>query len=113
VDTPANKVVLGRPFGQKTPNASMALSVLRRGALAYVGCTGAHYSPVDAPYGYFGGPMHRSFWKGIGEGRGPAQALFDAKAQYASEMPHGMNRPLEVAIEYKTLRQFSCLGLGW
>ena len=113
VDTPASKVVLGRPFGQKSPNASIALSVLRRGALAYVGCTGAHYSPVDAPYEYFGGPMHRSFWKGIGEGMGPAQALFDAKAEYAAKMPHGMNRPLEVAIEYKTLRQFSCLGLGW
>lgn len=113
VDTPAGKVVLGRPFGQKSPNASMALSVLRRGALAYVGCTGAHYSPVEQPYRYFGGPMHEMFWKAIGEGKRPARALFEAKAQYATEMPHGMSRPLEVAIEYKTLRQFSCLGLGW
>lgn len=113
VDTPANKVALGRPFGQKTPNASMALSFLRRGARAFVGCTGAHYSPVEDPYQYFGGPMHRSFWGGIAGGKSPAEALFEAKVEYAINMPHGLSRPLEVAVEYKTLRQFSCLGLGW
>jgi hypothetical protein len=113
VDTPASKVVLNRPFGQKSPNASIALSVLRRGALAYIGCTGAHYSPVEEPYEYFGGPMHKAFWARLASGRSPAQALFDAKAEFAINMPHGLRRPLEVAVEFKTLRQFSCLGLGW
>ena len=113
VDTPANRVALGRPFGQKTPNASMALGLLKRGARSFVGCTGAHYSPVDEPYSYFGGPMHYSFWRGISEGKSPAAALFEAKVEYAINMPHGLSRPLEVAVEYKTLRQFSCLGLGW
>jgi beta-lactamase superfamily II metal-dependent hydrolase len=113
VDLPANEVVFGRPFGQKSPNASMALSFLRRGALAFVGCTGAHYSPVDEPYDYFGGPMHRAFWTTIGAGEPPARALFAAKQEYARNLPHGLTRPIPVAVEYKTLRQFTCLGLGW
>jgi hypothetical protein len=91
----------------------MALSFLRRGALAFVGCTGAHYSPVDEPYDYFGGPMHRAFWTTIGAGEPPARALFAAKQEYARNLPHGLTRPIPVAVEYKTLRQFTCLGLGW
>jgi hypothetical protein len=57
--------------------------------------------------------MHKAFWSGLAAGKAPAQALFDAKAEFASNMPHGLRRPLEVAVEFKTLRQFSCLGLGW
>ena len=92
---------------------SIALSFLRAGVRAFVGCTGTHYSPSVAPYDYFGGPMHLAFWRAIAAGDAPAQALFSAKADYIKNMPHGRAAPAEIAIEYKSLRQFTCLGLGW
>ena len=49
-DTPASSVVLNRPFGQRTADSSIALSFLKQGARAFVGCTGAHYSPIEQPY---------------------------------------------------------------
>jgi hypothetical protein len=91
----------------------MALSVLMGGALAYVGCTGIHYSP-DANGGFFGGPMHRAFWQElIGRQRPPAEALFEARRQFLAGMPHGRRIPLEIGIERKIYKQFTCLGLGW
>jgi beta-lactamase superfamily II metal-dependent hydrolase len=112
-ETPAGMLLPGRPFGLKTPDASIALSTLARGALAFVGCTGAHYSPTQAPYDYFGGPMHRAFWTHYGAGRPPARALFDAKIDYIAGMPHGRRSAAQTAIEFKILRQYTCLGLGW
>jgi len=112
VDTPANRVTPGRPYGQKTPEASVALSFLRAGATGFVGCTGAHYSPIDAPYDYYGGPMHAAFWSNYQSGLPPAAALFEAKRTYAGEIPHRSGAGNE-AIELKIFRQYTCLGLGW
>ena len=96
---------------------SLALTFLRRGTSAFVGCTGAHYSPLEPPFDYFGGPMHCSFWRHFYEGRAPAEALFLAKKDYVSSFPHDYagrppNRESK-AIEFKIWRQFTCLGLGW
>jgi beta-lactamase superfamily II metal-dependent hydrolase len=112
-ETPAGLVVRGRPFGQKTPESSIALSALARGATAFIGCTGAHYSPDQEPYGYFGGPMHAAFWRHHASGTPPAQALFNAKIDYLAGMPHGRRSQGQVAIEFKIWRQYTCLGLGW
>ena len=103
----------GDPIQPVTPEQSVALSFLARGARAFVGCTGAHYSPIDGNMDYFGAPMHDQFWKHLGDGRAPAQALFDAKIDYIGAMPHGRTTVEEIAIENKILRQFTCLGLGW
>ena len=97
----------------KPLGSSIALAFLERGATAFVGCTGSHYSPTLEPYGYFGGPLHESFWRALGRGASPAQALFEAKVEYVADFPHGQESPLYQAIEYKILRQFTCLGLGW
>ena len=117
VRTPANRYRSGDPLQSLTPEQSLALSFLATGARAFVGCTGAHYSPYDAnPRGdlnYFGGPMHRSFWTHLQAGESPASALFKAKVDYIRDMPHGRRTAEEQAIEYKILRQFTCLGLGW
>jgi beta-lactamase superfamily II metal-dependent hydrolase len=113
VNTPAGRVANGRSFGQKSPDDSLALSFLMRGAKAFIGCTGSHYSPLQWPYRFFGGPMHEAFWRGYQPGGSPAQALFNAKLQYLKGMPHGQTSPNSQAIEYKILRQYTCLGLGW
>ncbi len=101
----------------RTVDESLALSFLARGAIAFVGCTGAHWSPTIPPFRYFGGPLHDAFWAAYGKGSPPAQALFEAKQAYVKEFPHplpnGKRTATSVAIEYKTWRQFTCLGLGW
>jgi beta-lactamase superfamily II metal-dependent hydrolase len=112
VDTPANRVTPGRPFGQKTPDGSVALSFLRAGATAFIGCTGAHYSPTEPPYDYYGGPLHAAFWDAYQRGAAPAAALFAAKSAYAGAVPHRAGAGNE-AIELKIFRQYTCLGLGW
>jgi hypothetical protein len=112
VDTPANRVAPGRPFGQKTADGSVALSFLRAGATAFVGCTGAHYSPTEPPYDYYGGPLHAAFWDAYQGGASPASALFTAKTAYAGAVPHRAGAGNE-AIELKIFRQYTCLGLGW
>ncbi|OPY94375.1 hypothetical protein A5906_13675 [Bradyrhizobium sacchari] len=103
----------GDPIQVVTPAQSIALSFLAAGANAFVGCTGAHYSPVDGDLNFFGAPMHSAFWKQILAGKRPAEALFQAKIDYIKGMPHGRTKIEEVAIENKILRQFTCLGLGW
>jgi beta-lactamase superfamily II metal-dependent hydrolase len=112
-ELPAGMVAAGRPVAMKTPESSIALNVLSRGARAFIGCTGAHYSPIEAPFNYFGGPMHRAFWKRYAAGVPPARALFDAKVDYIAGMPHGRSSAAQTAIEFKILRQYTCLGLGW
>ncbi len=112
-DTPASSVVPNRPFGQRNPDSSLALAFLKNGARAFVGCTGAHYSPVEPPYKYFGGPMHDAFWRHFNAGDPPAKALFNAKIEYYRGIPHGQRGLLARAIEYKIWRQYTCLGLGW
>jgi beta-lactamase superfamily II metal-dependent hydrolase len=102
-----------QPIAQKTPDSSIAMRFLANGANAFVGCTGAHYSPDEEPYDFFGGPMHAAFWSKISAGESPAQALLSAKTAYAVAMPHGQRGMGARAIEYKILWQYTCLGLGW
>lgn len=111
--TPAGLVEPNRPFGQKSADSSIALSFLSKGSNAFVGCTGAHYSPTEPPFQYFGGPMHQAFWRAFNAGTPAAEALLRAKREYSSGMPHGQTSTLSRAIEYKILRQYTCLGLGW
>ena len=113
VQTTAANYVLGQPVGVRTPGMSIALSYLHAGAKGFVGCTGTHYSPTVAPYKYFGGPMHEAFWQRYAQSRGPAEALFRAKIDYAQGMPHGQTSSTGQAIEYKIWKQYTCLGLGW
>lgn len=113
VDQPAGRVAEGRPLGVKSESASLALTFLRRGAVAFVGCTGSHYSPLTAPFDYFGKPMHDAFFERAQRGVPPARSLFEAKEAYAVGMPHGQVKPTSQAVEHKILRQFTCLGLGW
>jgi hypothetical protein len=112
VDTPAGLVVEGRPIAPRTPESSLALRFLAGGATAFIGCTGAHYSP-GPPYRSHGRPMHDAFWAALRRGRPPAEALFEARKRFADDMPHAQRDPQALAEEMKTLRQYACLGLGW
>jgi hypothetical protein len=98
-------------------DSSIALKFLLEGAWAFVGCTGLHWSPSDAPYQYYAGPLHQEFWRLYNDDRKPpAEALFLAKLDYQSKIPHPHRRrgdSWEEAVEFKTLRQYTCLGLGW
>ena len=57
--------------------------------------------------------MHEAFWRALSGGSAPAEALLAAKAEYVRDFPHGMRSEAQHAIEYKTLHQYTCLGLGW
>ena len=96
-----------------TADQSIALRFLQSGINAYIGCTGSHYSPFGEAPDSAGGPMHVAFWQQITAGLPPARALFEAKKQYAAGIPHLDNSAAALAIDAKTLRQFTCLGLGW
>ncbi len=109
-DTRADRVPPARAVEE-----SMALSLLRAGARAFVGCTGVHYSPPpDAP-GTNGEPMHLHFWRHLRAGLPPAEALFRAKRDYLAGIPHSGDETdaNAEAVEMKILFQFTCLGLGW
>lgn len=113
VEQPARRVIPGLAPAPRAPGASIALTFLRHGATAFVGCTGTHYSPTDPPFAYYGGPMHSAFWAALLAGSAPAEALFQAKRDYVVGFPHGLAQPGNQAIESKILRQYTCLGLGW
>ncbi|HEY5968628.1 MAG TPA: MBL fold metallo-hydrolase [Chitinophagaceae bacterium] len=97
----------------RTSEQSIALAFLQSSANAFIGCTGAHYSPRRREDNFLGKPMHLSFWAQIEKGAPPALALFNAKKEYAAKLPHNLTRALLQAMEVKTLHQFTCLGLGW
>ncbi len=104
--------------GEQVPvrkvNESIALTWLRNGANAFVGCTGVHYSPVKPPFNYFGAPMHRLFWERLLKQDPPSKALYLAKTSYAKGIPFVKPPSVEgMAYEHKILRQYTCLGLGW
>lgn len=113
VDKPALLVKQPGLFGARGPDTSIALAFLEQGAQAFVGCTGSHYSPIDTPYNYFGGPLHQAFWAGVLAGTAPAAALFAAKVAYIPEIPHARDTAAVKAVELKLWREFTCLGLGW
>ncbi len=109
----ADRKESGIQIRSRTSEQSIALTFLMAGSNCFVGCTGAHYSPSQRAENFFGKPMHLSFWKHITSGKPPAEALFEAKMEYASELPHGLTKPIYEAIEVKILHQFTCLGIGW
>jgi Metallo-beta-lactamase superfamily len=96
----------------RMPERSIALSILKAGAKAFVGSTGVHYSPGEQG-GFFGGPLHESFWDEIGRGMAPAEALLNARNTYLVAIPHGRVALWNQAVERKIYKQFTCLGLGW
>jgi beta-lactamase superfamily II metal-dependent hydrolase len=104
----------GTAVANRTSENSIALRYLSYGAIAFIGCTGTHYSPLQSPYTYFGGPLHSAFWRNHLSGMAPAQAIFEAKREYLKGIPHlaGQGPALE-AIEMKLAREYACLGLGW
>jgi beta-lactamase superfamily II metal-dependent hydrolase len=102
----------GVPLPVRTPGSSIALALLQAGAVAFIGCTGAHYSPSSAPYNYYGAPLHEEFWRQYNAGFPPSQALFEAKKEYLKAIPH-RGGLVGRAIETKILREYTCLGLGW
>jgi hypothetical protein len=110
---PKASLISKHKLSPKSPEDSIALTYLLNGAQAFVGCTGTHYSPGQHPFDYYGKPMHDLFWKYIGEQMPPALALWEAKKAYSAEMPHNQMDLFSRGIEHKTLRQFTCLGLGW
>jgi hypothetical protein len=119
VDTAAVDARAGAKLTARTPEKSIALRVLDKGANAFVGSTGLHYSPAEKvpgakdPYGYLGKPLHAAFWDACAKGKAPARALFEAKLAYAKGIPHTEHSALETALECKILHEFTCLGLGW
>ena len=104
---------------EKSPAArsvddSMALSLLKAGAIAFVGCTGVHYSPPEDLPDTNGEPMHKAFWKHLLAGNPPAKALFLAKREYLAGIPHsGIEDDYAESVELKIYSEFTCLGLGW
>ena len=114
--TPAAFAADSAPIGVKGRDSSIALRFLAKGARGFVGCTGAHYSPMDGqPDQSAGGAMHSYFWRrfftpGV---RGPAEALQLAKRDFVAKMPHAPKLDSSLAVDSKTLHQFTCLGLGW
>ena len=100
-------------FRPRTVEQSIPLTYLERGANAFIGCTGSHYSPDAPPFNYYGRPMHDYFWAEISAGKPAALALFNAKKKYVTGIPHGADVASVKAIELKMFRIFTCLGLGW
>ncbi len=104
---------VGAPKARRAGN-SIALAALRDGARAFVGSTGTNYSPLNRDDRFYCAPMHVEFWQQVVAGQAPARALLIAKHRYASGMPHGRRDDWgSLAIEHKTLHQYTCLGLGW
>jgi hypothetical protein len=102
-------------FGVKGPDQSIALQCLMLGANAFVGCTGSHYSPAPWEPPCYGAPMHGYFFEELTKGNAPARALLRAKERYLAAFPHlgAAATDADRMVELKTLRQFTCLGLGW
>jgi hypothetical protein len=111
--TASQPVPPGGTVRPRVPDNSLALSFLARGVTAFIGCTGAHYSPTAPPFTYFGAPLHMAFWRRYSAGAGPADALFGARREFAQGIPHGQTTALAQAIEKKILQEYTCLGLGW
>jgi hypothetical protein len=101
----------GQPIAGRLQNQSIALTLLAAGARAVIGCTGAHYSPTAPPYDGGAGPLHVALWKHLLAGIPPAEALFKAKYDFATNIAR-LTSPDELAIANKSLNQFTCLGLG-
>lgn len=95
--------------------ASIALTYLKAGARAFVGCTGSHYSgPATDPATNFAMQLHEAFWDHLAQSGSAAEALHKAKIEFAQSIVQGTHLdPLSTARRLKNLAQFTCLGLGW
>lgn len=83
VDTPAGRFQPNTPIAPVAPESSIALTFLLKGAVAFIGCTGSHYSPTGAP-------LHIAFWRAIQAGVAPAEALLRAKLKLFAECRTGI-----------------------
>ncbi len=96
----AAKVRAGVPIPSRGSEASIAITYLQSGALAFVGCTGTHYSPLvpkpAAGLNYFGKPMHDAFWR-ISTRPACAQALF--RRQGAVRPTNAPHRTIPLAVQ--------------
>jgi beta-lactamase superfamily II metal-dependent hydrolase len=101
----------GQRITGRLPDQSIALTLLAAGARGVIGCTGAHYSPPESNPDAASGRLHRKLWENLNSGKTPARALFDAKYDYADNVVK-LTDPKALAVAYKTLNQFTCLGLG-
>jgi beta-lactamase superfamily II metal-dependent hydrolase len=113
--TPATFAPPNQPIGVKGRDTSIALRFLAKGSRAFVGCTGAHYSPKNVKeFNSAGGAMHTLFWRYcfVPNISGPAEALRRSKIDYLQGMPY-LAEASSLAIDSKILHQFTCLGLGW
>ncbi|KQM30457.1 MBL fold metallo-hydrolase [Sphingomonas sp. Leaf10] len=95
--------------------ASIALSYLKAGAQAFIGCTGAHYSgPSVDREANFAMDLHEAFWEHFAQSGSASHALHSAKLAFAESIVRGTHLdPLSTARRLKNLAQFTCLGLGW
>jgi len=113
--TPAAFALQNEPIGVKGRDSSIALRFLSKGGRAFVGCTGAHYSPKNVKeVNSAGGAMHLNFWSNYFDAKvaGPAEALRLSKLNYLKGIPY-LQEESSLAVDSKTLNQFTCLGLGW
>jgi len=96
---------------------SIALSYLKAGAVAFIGCTGSHYSGPDPELDTnYAARLHRDFWFYLAQpATAPAAALHRAKQTYLRWTVEQGARldPLDTARRLKNFSQFTCLGLGW
>jgi hypothetical protein len=120
VNQPASVIAPGQMPTPRTPDSSIPLRFLAKGARAFVGFTALHYASIGDHYDYGGSALHDLFWRRIQAGSPPARALFEAKAAYLAgsvrPLPGGVpSRPDPVlqAIEMKTYWSATCLGVGW
>ena len=116
VDGKASQATSGMPAPRK-PAASIALSYLKAGAVAFIGCTGSHYSGPDPDLDdNYAARLHRDFWFNLAQpATAPAAALHRAKQTYLRWIMEQRARldPLDTARRLKNFSQFTCLGLGW
>jgi len=105
----------GRAPAPRVAERSIALSYLKAGANAFIGCTGAHYSGPDPdPDENYAAPLHEAFWKMLARFEHAAsKALFGARQYYGALLAANRYQPLDQARRLKNRAQFTCLGLGW
>lgn len=105
------------PIAPRVVERSIALSYLKAGANAFVGCTGSHYSGADSsPDVNYAALMHQSFWSTLPlRGYSASAALHAARLAYSADIAARASalEPVDLARRLKNRSQFTCLGLGW
>lgn len=102
----------GESVPDRSELQSFAISTLARGAHAFVGCTGAHWSPPPGALTH-GVPFHMAFFDAMRQGLAPAAATLEAKRQYRTNYLSTITEASELAYSTKNLHAFTCLGLAW